>query len=88
MAFRYKDRARHLPEQCLEPSCKGKLQFVANWFDPKSEATCEECGALHAIVMSPQNSKIGALRYVWCRVAPELGEKSPVWVPNRCEPKE
>ena len=86
MAFKYKDRAANLPERCLEPGCGGKLQFTADWFNPKSEAVCQDCGALHTVVMSPRHSKIGDLRYVWSRVAPELGEKSPVWAPNKCEP--
>ena len=86
MAFKYKDRAKHLPEQCLEPGCNGKLHFTKNWYMPKSEAVCSKCGALHTVVMSPRHSRVGALRYTWCRVWPELGEKSPVWAPNKCEP--
>lgn len=84
MTFKYKDRAKHLPN-CLEPGCGGELKFIDNWYMPKSEAVCQTCGALHTTVMSPADSKIGDLRYVWCRADPKLGEESPVFTPNKCE---
>jgi len=68
MAFKYKDRVKNLPSQCLEPGCNGKLCLIKNC----SEAICGKCGALHAAMISVGDSEMGNLRYEWRRIPLEL----------------